>query len=94
MPIAAIQKQWWDYALSDALVMHSTLGLAAATWSTLVPSTKRIAQEGYRQKGLALQGVQERLGKGNTAMALVAVIANLANTEVCSFSGFMAMPCT
>ncbi|KAH6997797.1 hypothetical protein BKA56DRAFT_607389 [Ilyonectria sp. MPI-CAGE-AT-0026] len=81
VPIAAIQKQWWDYALSDALVMHSTLGLAAATWSTLVPSTKRIAQEGYRQKGLALQGVQERLGKGNTAMALVAVIANLANTE-------------
>ncbi|KAF7542505.1 hypothetical protein G7Z17_g11513 [Cylindrodendrum hubeiense] len=61
--------------------MHSTLSLAAATWSILVPSAKRIVHEGYRQKGLALRGVQEGLSKGNNVMALVGVIANLANTE-------------
>ncbi|KAH7171178.1 hypothetical protein EDB81DRAFT_877177 [Dactylonectria macrodidyma] len=81
VPIAPIQKQWWDYALSNSLVMHSTLGLAAATWSMLVPSAKRIVHEGYRQKGLALRGVQEGIGKGNNAIPLVATIANLANTE-------------
>ncbi|KAH7163286.1 hypothetical protein B0J13DRAFT_33969 [Dactylonectria estremocensis] len=81
VPIAAIQKQWWDYALSDSLVMHSTLGLAAATWSMLVPSAKRIVHEGYRQKGLALRGVQEGIDKGNNAISLVATIASLANIE-------------
>ncbi|KAK7430842.1 hypothetical protein QQZ08_002631 [Neonectria magnoliae] len=61
--------------------MHATLGLAAATWSTLVPSPKQIAHEGYKQKGLALREVQERLTRGNHSLALVGAIANLASTE-------------
>ncbi|KPM45515.1 hypothetical protein AK830_g1043 [Neonectria ditissima] len=83
VPIASIQRQWWDYALSDPLVMHATLGLAAATWSTLVYIPKQLVYEGYKQKGMALREVQERLTTGSHSLALVGAIANLASTEGC-----------
>jgi hypothetical protein len=63
--------------------MHSTLGLAAAMWSSAQPNSPFIVvKEGYRQKGLAIQGVQERLNQGDNSIALVGAIANLANMEV------------
>lgn len=68
----------------DTLLMHSTLGVAAAMWESALPgqSPAIVVREGYRQKGLAIRGVQERLNRGDNSMALVGAIANLANMEV------------
>ncbi|KAF4458479.1 tachykinin family [Fusarium albosuccineum] len=61
--------------------MHTTLGLAAALWCQLLPDPRRVANEGCKQKALALRGVRERLDKGFNDMALIGTIANLANIE-------------
>ncbi|KAF5006150.1 hypothetical protein FDECE_7453 [Fusarium decemcellulare] len=80
--IAYIRKQWWEAcAFSDPLIMHTTLGLAAALWCQLLPDPRRVANEGCKQKALALRGVRERLDKGFNDMALIGTIANLANIE-------------
>ncbi|KAH7274338.1 hypothetical protein B0J15DRAFT_127090 [Fusarium solani] len=81
--IAYIRKQWWEgYAFSDPLLMHTTLGLAAALWSQLLPDPRKVANEGYKQKALVIQGVRERLARGVNDMILIGTIANLANIEV------------
>ncbi|KAM0437701.1 hypothetical protein ACHAPT_002066 [Fusarium lateritium] len=80
--IAYIRKQWWEgYAFSDPLLMHTTLGLAAALWSQLLPDPRQVANEGCKQKALAIRGVRERLGRGVDDMVLIGTIANLANIE-------------
>ncbi|KAF4979006.1 hypothetical protein FZEAL_4681 [Fusarium zealandicum] len=80
--IAYIRKEWWQVcAFSDPLMMHTTLGLAAALWSQLLPDPSLVATEGCRHKALALRGVQERLSSGLHDMALIGTIANLANIE-------------
>ncbi|KAI8684098.1 hypothetical protein NCS57_00075300 [Fusarium keratoplasticum] len=46
--IAYIRKQWWEgYAFSDPLLMHTTLGLAAALWSQLLPDPRKVVNEGW-----------------------------------------------
>lgn len=62
--------------------MHTTLGLAAALWSQLLPDPRKVANEGYKQKALVIQGVRERLSRGVKDMVLIGTIANLANIEV------------
>ncbi|KAI8725076.1 hypothetical protein NCS52_00077800 [Fusarium sp. LHS14.1] len=80
--IAYIRKQWWEgYAFSDPLLMHTTLGLAAALWSQLLPDPRKVANEGCKQKALVIQGVRERLARGVNDMVLIGTIANLANIE-------------
>ncbi|CAM1507053.1 Fc.00g066940.m01.CDS01 [Cosmosporella sp. VM-42] len=79
--ISHVQKQWWGFAVSDPLVMHTTLGLAAATWSMFIANPNSVVNEGAKQKWLAIRGIQERLGQSENSMALVGAIANLANIE-------------
>ncbi|KAM5383640.1 hypothetical protein ACJZ2D_001877 [Fusarium nematophilum] len=80
--IAYIRKQWWEgYAFSDPLIMHTTLGLAAALWSQLLPDPRAVANEGCKKKTLAIQGIRERLDGGTNDIALIGTIANLANIE-------------
>ncbi|KAJ4207765.1 hypothetical protein NW767_002004 [Fusarium falciforme] len=80
--IAYIRKQWWEgYAFSDPLLMHTTLGLAAALWSQLLPDPRKVANEGCKQKALVIQGVRERLAMGVNDMILIGTIASLANIE-------------
>ncbi|RSL96516.1 hypothetical protein CDV31_013438 [Fusarium ambrosium] len=80
--IAYIRKQWWEgYAFSDPLLMHTTLGLAAALWSQLLPDPRKVANEGCKQKALVIQGIRERLSQGVNDMILIGTIANLANIE-------------
>ncbi|RSL48305.1 hypothetical protein CEP54_012990 [Fusarium duplospermum] len=80
--IAYIRKQWWEgYAFSDPLLMHTTLGLAAALWSQLLPDPRKVANEGCKQKALAIRGVRARLSQGINDMILIGTIANLANIE-------------
>ena len=62
--------------------MHTTLGLAAATWSMFLSKPSTVVDEGAKQKWLAIRGIQERLGQSENSMALVGAIANLANMEV------------
>lgn len=65
--------------------MHTTLGLAAALWSQLLPDPRKVANEGCKQKALVIQGVRERLARGVNDMVLIGTIANLANIEVGAF---------
>ncbi|KAI5466814.1 hypothetical protein BGZ63DRAFT_8647 [Mariannaea sp. PMI_226] len=81
VPIATIQKQWWEYAQTDTLLMHSTLSVSAAMWGATARLPPIIVKEGWRQKGLALRGVQEKLDQGDGSMTLVGTIGNLANLE-------------
>lgn len=62
--------------------MHTTLGLAAALWSQLLPDPRKVVNEGCKQKALVIQGVRERLARGINDMILIGTIANLANIEV------------
>lgn len=79
-----IGKPWWAFAKSDAIVLHTTLGVAAVAWALLLPNPTVAISEGNRQKGLAIRGLQERLRSGDDSDATLGAIANLANMEVCN----------
>ena len=74
--------------------MHTTLGLAAALWSQLLPDPRKVANEGCKQKALVIQGVRERLAQGVNDMILIGTIANLANIEVGAFCCSLCMVLT
>ncbi|KAF7563497.1 hypothetical protein G7046_g618 [Stylonectria norvegica] len=76
-----VYRQWWGFAVSDPLVMHTTMGLAAAMWSMYVNNPTEVIEDGFQQKCLAIRGIQERIGSGDRSTALVGAVANLANTE-------------
>ncbi|KAI9171612.1 hypothetical protein HJFPF1_01098 [Paramyrothecium foliicola] len=79
--ISEIQKHWWGFAIYDPVVLHATLSLAAMTWAMLIPAPDEACQEGMRQKGYALRGVQERLDRNDTSDAVVGAVAALASIE-------------
>lgn len=80
-----VHRQWWGYAISEPLVMHTTLGVAAATWAMYVRKPSSMINEGVKQKSKALRCIQERLGNHDDSNALVGAIANLATMEVCDY---------
>lgn len=71
--------------------MHTTLSLAAATWSMFLPKPDTVMAEGVKQKGLAIRGIQQRLDKCYRDDALVGAVANLANIEVGRFQLFLVI---
>lgn len=80
--LAQISKLWWGFAISDPLVLHTTLGIVAVEWGMMVPNPKLAYQEGYKQKALAIPRIQERLRKNDLGNAVIGAIANLASMEV------------
>lgn len=77
-----IQESWWAFAQSDAVVLHTTLAVAAVAWALMLPDPTTACGEGSRQKALAIRGIQEKLQNNDTSDATVGAIANLANMEV------------
>lgn len=79
-----VQRPWFNFALDNNLVMHTTLALAAAYWTSCTPVPDALIQrEGFLQKGAAMEGIKEALtGKTEISNAIVGAVANLVNVEV------------
>lgn len=77
-----VTRKYFGFALCDPIVLHSALGIAAMMWSISLPNPERAHEEGYKQKALAIPGVQERLQVNDISNTVVGAIANLAQMEV------------
>lgn len=77
-----ISKRYFGFALTDPIVIHTIFGVASMMWAIVVPDPKRIQNEGYKQKALAISGIQARLEEKDTSNVVVGAISNLSQMEV------------
>jgi hypothetical protein len=78
-----VQRPWFGFAMEHDAVMHTTLALAAAYWTSCTPVPDReIQREGYSQKGAAIKRITAALeGEAPTTNPVVGSVANLVNVE-------------
>lgn len=79
--ITQVSRRYFGYALSEPLVLHTTLGIAAVMWSILVPDPIKARNEGYKLKALAIPAIQARLQRNDTSNIVVGAIANMAQLD-------------
>ncbi|KAK1998388.1 hypothetical protein LX36DRAFT_576398 [Colletotrichum falcatum] len=92
------KRPWFPYAMQSALILRTTLALAAEFLAASMPSPDpRLQREGYLQKGEAMQMLRSRLESRETArkasddLTVLAGVAMLGSVEVIHLTGLHAM---
>jgi hypothetical protein len=77
------RRTWFAYAVSDPLIMHTTLALSGTEWlSTKSGISHEVQEEVMRQKVQAIKTTRTYLHRQEANDATIAGIATLANIAV------------